>query len=170
MEESRKRHLQKYSGFLVFWVPVNQLPAVSQERRDPGKELKMPFESESLTSLIIGAAIEVHRQLGPGFLESVYENALVIELRKRGLKTEQQKTIHINYDGIQIGEHRLDLLVEDTVIVELKTVHKVEDIHFAIVKSYLRASGLHDGLILNFAKMTLEIKHVFSSSTAAAPD
>ena len=66
----------------------------------------MPFENEGLTSEIIGAAIEVHRQLGPGFLESVYENALVTELRKRGMKVEQQRTISIFYDGYQVGEHR----------------------------------------------------------------
>ena len=68
---------------------------------------------------MIGAAIEVHRLLGPGFLESVYENALVLELRKRGLKAEQQKEILIRYDAVEVGKHRLDLFVEDEIVVDL---------------------------------------------------
>ena len=120
----------------------------------------MTLEHEELTEKIIGAAIEVHRRLGPGFVESVYENALVIELRKRGLKVEQQREVVISYDGEEVGRHRLDLFVEDTFVVELKTVKNLEDIHFAIVKSYLRAVGKEHGLLLNFAKVTLEARRV----------
>ncbi len=122
----------------------------------------MALEHEALTGNIIAAAIEVHRQLGPGFIEAVYENAFVLELKKRGMKVDQQKEIHINYDGVEVGQHRLDLLIEDTIVVELKAVHNLEDIHYAIVKSYLRATGKEHGLLLNFAKTTLEVKRVIN--------
>jgi GxxExxY protein len=120
----------------------------------------MDMEFKELTEKIIGAAIEVHRRLGPGFLESIYEKSLVLELRKRGLSTQEQLEIVIQYDNIEVGKHRLDLLVADTIIVELKTVKELDDIHFAIVKSYLRAANLRHGLLLNFAKPTLEVKRV----------
>jgi GxxExxY protein len=90
----------------------------------------MELEHKELTERIIGAAIEVHRRLGPGFLESIYEHALVLELQKRGLATEQQLEVSIEYDGIEVGKHRLDLLVESTIVVELKTVKDLTDIHF----------------------------------------
>jgi len=79
----------------------------------------------------------VHRQLGPGF--TIYENARVIELRNRGLTLSQQTSVVITYDGVEVGKHRLDLLVEDTIIVELKAVKNLQSVHFAVVKSYLRA-------------------------------
>jgi len=122
----------------------------------------MPLEFEDLTAKIIGAAIEVHRSLGPGFLESVYENALVLELRKRGLKAEQQKEILIRYDAVEVGKHRLDLFVEDEIVVDLKTVKCFDDIHFAVVKSQLRADGRKHGPLLNFANVKLEVKRVIS--------
>ena len=75
----------------------------------------MPLEHEELTERIIGAAIEVHKRLGPGFLESIYEDALVVELRKRGLNVEPQVEISIRYDDFEVGKHRLDLLVEKTI-------------------------------------------------------
>ena len=120
----------------------------------------MPLEHEALTQQIIGAAIEVHKRLGPGFLESIYEGALVIELNKRGLLAEKQVEVTIEYDAQEVGRHRLDLFVERTFVVELKTVKEFEDIHFAIVKSYLRAVNREHGLLLNFARTTLEIKRV----------
>ena len=120
----------------------------------------MKLEHEDLTEKIIKAAIDVHRRLGPGFLEAIYENALIIELQKRGLKVEQQVEVAIEYDGVEVGRHRLDLLVEDTIVVELKAIKNLEDIHFAIVKSYLRSVGKEHGLLLNFTKVTLEPKRV----------
>lgn len=120
----------------------------------------MKLEHEDLTGKIIAAAVDVHRKLGPGFLESIYENALIIELRKRGLKVEQQVEVIIEYDGVDVGRHRLDLLVEDTIVVELKTIKNLEDIHFAIVKSYLKAVKKEHGLLLNFANVKLEPKRV----------
>lgn len=120
----------------------------------------MELEHKELTEKLIGAAIEVHRRLGPGFLESIYENALVIELRKQGLSVQQQFEVLIEYDGIEIGRHRLDLMVESTIVLELKTVKEFDDVHFAIVKSYLRAAKRRHGLLVNFAKATLEVKRV----------
>jgi GxxExxY protein len=121
------------------------------------------LEHQEITEKIIGAAIEIHKTLGPGFIESIYENALIIELRKRKLKVQQQLEIPVKYDGIEVGKHRLDLLVEDIIVVELKAIKNLDDIHFAIVRSYLRATGQKHGLLLNFAKTTLEIKRVIAS-------
>jgi len=79
----------------------------------PGKEL----EHEELTEKIIGCAIEVHKKLGPGFIESIYENAFVIELQRKGVPFERQKEVVINYDGDEVGRHRLDLIVADTLLL-----------------------------------------------------
>lgn len=124
----------------------------------------MPLEHEDLTGKIIGAAIEVHRQLGPGFIESIYENALVYELRNRGVKLEQQLEVPILYNGqIEVGKHRLDLLVESEIVVDLKAISELLDVHFAIVRSQLRAVKRKHGLLLNFAKVTLEAKRVIAA-------
>src|ERR1700704_4151567 len=100
------------------------------------------MEHAGLTSRIIGAAIDVHRALGPGFLEIIYERALLIELRRRAIHVESQVEIRVIYNGVPVGEHILDLLVEQTIVVELKAIKNLEDIHFATVRSYLRAAGL----------------------------
>ena len=118
------------------------------------------LEHEKLTEQIIGCAIEVHKRLGPGFLESIYENAFVLELRKRKLQVEQQREVIVKYDGVEIGRHRLDLIVADTIVVELKAVKNIEDIHFAVVRSYLKALGKEHGLLINFSKPVLEVKRV----------
>jgi GxxExxY protein len=115
---------------------------------------------EELSKKIIGAAIEVHRELGPGFLENIYEEALKLELSEHRLHYDSQKEIKIMYLGVEIGTHRLDLLVENKIIVELKAVKEFADIHFAQLRSYLKATGLKVGLLLNFAKPSLEIKRV----------
>jgi GxxExxY protein len=122
----------------------------------------MSLEHEALTERIIGGAIEVHRRLGPGFLEKVYENALKLELLKRGLAIEMQKEIIITYDGMEWGRHYLDLFVENIIVVELKAIKNLEDIHFATVRSYLRAVQRKHGLLLNFAKPILEIRRVIA--------
>jgi len=121
---------------------------------------------EELTGRIIGCALEVHRALGPGFLESIYEAALVIELKRVGLGVEQQKPLAIYYRDTLIGEHRLDLLVEKVIVVELKAIAELADIHFAIVRSYLKAADLEHGLLLNFAAMPLTVKRVIRSVPA----
>jgi GxxExxY protein len=122
----------------------------------------MPLAHEELTEKIIGGAIEVHRRLGPGFLESIYESALVIELRKRGLNVQPQVEIPIRYDGVEVGRHILDLLVESTIVVELKAIKDLDDIHFGIVRSYLRAAARDHGLLLNFGKLILDVKRVLA--------
>ena len=110
---------------------------------------------KELTSKIIEAAIEVHRILGPGFLESVYETALAHEFNLRGIPYERQKRIPIIYKDIVAGEHRLDLLVDGKVVVELKAIKDFEDIHYATILSYLRATDIHVGLLINFNKPRL---------------
>jgi GxxExxY protein len=118
------------------------------------------LEHESLTEKIIGCAITVHKKLGPGFLESIYENAFIIELQKQNLQVERQREVVIKYDDFEVGRHRLDLIVNDTIVVELKAVKNIEDIHFAIVKSYLKALGKEHGLLINFSKPILQVKRV----------
>ena len=115
---------------------------------------------KELSGRVIDAAIVVHKALGPGYLESFYEEALCIELAHRGIGFERQKPVPITYRGIQIGEHRVDLLVEGVLLLELKAVAALEDVFFAIGRSYLKALGLPDGLILNFAAMPLEIRRI----------
>jgi GxxExxY protein len=120
------------------------------------------LEHEELTERIIGCAIEVHRTLGPGFIESVYQRAMAIELRKRGVEFQAEVPVPILYGGEKVGEHRLDLLVEKQIVVELKSVKSFEDVHFSVVKSYLKAIGRKHGLLLNFAAPTLQIKRVIA--------
>src|ERR1700690_2538456 len=115
---------------------------------------------DELTGRIIACAIEVHKALGPGFLESIYEASLVVELHRAGLRVEQQKSLPIYYREVLVGEHRLDLLVGDLIVVELKAISNLEDIHFAVVRSYLKAVGVGHGLLLNFASMPLTVKRV----------
>ncbi|PYJ39245.1 MAG: GxxExxY protein [Verrucomicrobia bacterium] len=129
---------------------------MSEESRNEGKELR----HSEITDVIIAAAIAVHRDLGPGFLESIYEQALGVEFALRGTAFVRQKPIPLFYRDHQIGEHRLDFLVEDKIVVELKAVEALENVHFAIVRSYLKAAGLADGLILNFSTMPLTVKRV----------
>lgn len=110
-----------------------------------------------LTEGIIGAAYQVHRVLGAGFLEKVYENALVIECRERGLAVRQQVPTPVWYREHLVGEHVCDVLVEDTILVEVKAVKQLLDVHHAQVINYLRALRLEVGLLLNFGE-ALEVK------------
>ncbi len=111
---------------------------------EPSRELDL------LARQVIDAAIEVHRSLGPGFLESVYEQALGIELESRGIPFVRQPSVAVNYKGHPIGEGRLDLLVGDALVVELKAVDAIAPIHTAQVISYLKASRHQLGLLINF--------------------
>lgn len=107
--------------------------------------------SDDLTGAIIGAAIEVHRSLGPGLLESAYEACLLYELQLRGLIVEQQKPLPIFYKDVMLDcGYRLDLVVEGKVIVEIKSVAAIEPIHNAQLLSYLKLSGCKRGLLINF--------------------
>lgn len=118
------------------------------------------MELEGLTGKIIGAAITVHRSLGPGFLESVYENALALELEAQGVPFERQHTVTVVYRGVPVGQHRLDLLVDRQVVVELKALKALLPEHHAVVRAQLRAANLNHGLLLNFHAPTLEIRRV----------
>lgn len=120
----------------------------------------MSLELESLTSRVIGACIAVHREKGPGFLESIYENCLKIEFRKRGICAEFQKEVSVFYEGERVGTHKIDVLVDGVLVVELKAVKALEDIHFAQVRSYLRATNLRHGLLINFAALKLTPRRV----------
>jgi GxxExxY protein len=109
-----------------------------------------------LTEAVIGAAIEVHRELGPGLLESAYQKALVHELGLRGLRFETEKVCPVSYKGVLIEEaYRLDILVEGLVVVELKTVEALNDVHEAQVLTYLKFTGCRVGLLFNFNSATI---------------
>jgi GxxExxY protein len=123
----------------------------------------MNADSDKISDRIIGAAFEVANVLGTGLLEKVYENALVHELKKRGLLVEQQKKITIHYDGVVVGDYRSDPVVEGLIIVELKAVSRVDSIHVAQCLNYLKPTGLNLGLILNFGNPWVEIKRVVNN-------
>ncbi|MEK6544991.1 MAG: GxxExxY protein [Nitrospinota bacterium] len=115
------------------------------------KDTKDTKRSDELSNLIIGGAIEVHRVLGPGLLESAYEECLCQELSLKGISFERQKPLPVIYKGIHLDcGYRLDILVEKLVILELKAVEKIEPIHEAQLMTYLRLSGLWLGLLINF--------------------
>jgi len=110
---------------------------------------------DCLTQPIIGCAIDVHRALGPGLLEATYENALCVELQSAGLTFERQVAYPVLYRGTKVGEYRLDLLVEDNVIVELKSVEALNPLFIAQVLAYLRVTGKEVGLLFNFNAVVL---------------
>ncbi len=113
-----------------------------------------------ITEKIIGCAYLVSNELGAGFLEKVYENALLIELQKQGLQVEQQKSLQVKYNSLVVGEFFADLVVEQTVIVELKAVKAFERVHQAQLLNYLKATGIHTGLLINFGAARIGIKRM----------
>ena len=114
-----------------------------------------------LCGQVIGAAMKVHSALGPGFLESVYQNALIWELRKGGLKTDAQKPVSVYYDGQIVGAFTADILVNDSLIVELKAIQALAKPHEVQLVNYLVATGIDEGLLLNFGAEHLEFKKKF---------
>lgn len=119
----------------------------------------MEFQDKELTENIIGSAYTVHRNLGKGFLEKVYENAMVIELRELGLSVQQQTPIKVNYKGKIIGEYYADLIIENKVICELKSVETILKPHEVQLVNYLTATGKDTGLLINFSdKVTVKRK------------
>jgi len=128
------------------------------------------YPHAELTARIIAAAIEVHRHLGPGFVEPIYELALRAEFEARGTRFAKQEPVRVYYKGVLVGKHRLDMVVEDCVVVELKAVEELSSVHRAQALSYLRATGLEVALLLNFAKPTLRegIARIVCSSTASS--
>ena len=116
------------------------------------------MEHKELTEKIIGCAYQVYNKMGFGFLESVYEKCLMIELKKAGLVAEAQVPIVVEYEGENVGEFVADVLVEQTVILELKSVRRIVRAHEIQLVNYLTATGKEIGLILNFAEEKVEVK------------
>jgi GxxExxY protein len=133
---------------------------ITTENTEYTENMKEKYPYSDITGIIIKCAIEVHKTLGPGFIESIYEQALIHELKQTGLKIDHQVSAKITYKNINVGEHRLDLLVNDAVIIENKTVKEFDDIHRAQVLSYLKATGKKIGLLINFAKRKIEVKRI----------
>jgi len=120
---------------------------------------------EELSEKMIGCAYRVYNKMGYGFLESVYEKCLLIELHKAGLRAESQKSITVYYDGENVGDFVADIVVEDTIIVELKSVKQLTTAHEVQVVNYLTATGKEVGLLLNFGERKVEVKRKVRSLT-----
>jgi GxxExxY protein len=116
------------------------------------------MEEERLTREIIGCAMRVHSALGPGFLESVYQNALLHEMRKTGLAVELEKAIEVKYDGVIVGAFSADMLVEGKVMIENKAAQGITPAYEVQLVNYLTATGIEIGLLLNFGAKRLEFK------------
>jgi len=121
---------------------------------------KHRWKTNEITEVVIGAAYKVSNTLGSGFLEKVYENALAIEIRKSGLQVVQQQPIYVKYEGAVVGEFIADLLVQNEILIELKAVRALDEIHLAQCLNYLKATGLKICLLINFGNPKVEIKRV----------
>jgi len=119
-----------------------------------------PSEMSQLTERVIRCAFAVSNTLGCGFLEKVYENSLVHELRKAGIQAEQQHAIAVRYDGVVVGEYAAGLLIEGSLLVELKAVKELDDVHLAQCLNYLKATSLRLCLLMNFGKPKLEVRRI----------
>lgn len=118
------------------------------------------YPDSELTGAIIGAAMEVHRHLGNGFQEVVYQRALSIELSMRSIGYEREKEMPLSYKGLDIGTRRVDFFVENKIMVEIKAVKQLEDVHLAQAINYLEAYGMDIGLLINFGNTSLQFKRV----------
>jgi GxxExxY protein len=117
-----------------------------------------------ITGSIITCIIRVHQCLGPGFVEKIYRRALIVECARRGIRIETEKEVNIYYEGVHVGRHVLDLLVEGKVIVELKTVEALSKAHYKQVRSYLRATDLEIALLVNFADVRSDVRRIEARS------
>ena len=116
------------------------------------------YPEQELTEKILGAAFKVQNTLGCGFLEKVYENALVVELSREALRLQQQKSLQVKYEGAIVGEYLADLVVENRVIVECKAVGQLDPVHEAQLLNYLKATGIRVGLLLNFGRPKMQYR------------
>jgi GxxExxY protein len=116
---------------------------------------------ENLTKSIIGAVFKVHNTLGPGFLESVYEKSLLIELRNLGIEAKAQEPVKVYYDSQMVGDFIADVIIERELILELKAVSKLTAAHEVQLVNYLNATGIDDGLLINFGSERAEVKHKY---------
>ena len=114
-----------------------------------------------LIEAINDCAVRIRRQLPQGYLEAVYKNAMVIELRKQGLPFETEKPIKVYYDGLVVGEYKADIIVDDRLIIELKAVQYLCTAHEVQLVNYLTATGIDDGLLINFGGEKIEIRHKY---------
>ena len=112
------------------------------------------------TNIIIRCIINVHKELGPGFIESIYRNSLLIELASVGLNVEEEKEVRIFYKGKNVGIHRIDILVENHIIIELKTVESLSKAHYSQIRSYLKATGLKLGILVNFSNEKADFRRI----------
>lgn len=124
---------------------------------------KKEYQYSDLTHKIIGCAMTVHNSLGNGFQEVIYQRALSIELKKNGIDHVRELEMPIFYDGHEIGTRRVDFFVEGKVMIELKAVTKLEDVHWAQAINYLEAYGLEIGLLINFGTKKMEFKRFVNS-------
>ena len=122
----------------------------------------MSMKNEELTHKIIGCAMKVHNTLGNGFQEVIYQRALAIEMEKQGLGFKREMEMTIYYEGIDIGTRRVDFFVEEVIMVELKALIKLEDVHLAQAMNYCQAYNLPIGLLINFGAKSLEFKRVYN--------
>lgn len=121
------------------------------------------MKDKELTHNIIGAAMEVHKVLGNGFQEVVYQRALAIEMQMRGIHFEREKEMPLKYKGYDIGTRRVDFFVEDKIMVEIKAVVQLEDVHLAQAMNYLEAYNMEIGLLINFGAKSLQFKRVHNN-------
>jgi GxxExxY protein len=126
-------------------------------------EIKNPYKYSDITGTVIGCAMEVHRYLGNGFQEVIYQRALALEMQQQGLSFSREHEMQIKYKGFDIGTRRVDFFVEEKVMVEIKAVIQLEDIHLAQAINYLEAYGLEIGLLINFGSRSLQFKRVTKS-------
>ena len=121
------------------------------------------MKDKELTHNIIGAAMEVHKVLGNGFQEVVYQRALAIEMQMRGIHFEREKSMSLQYKGYDIGTRRVDFFVEDKIMVEIKAVIHLEDVHLAQAMNYVEAYNMEIGLLINFGAKSLQFKRVHNN-------
>lgn len=135
---------------------------MGRSRYPEGSMKAVTDAEERLTGRIIGSAMEVHRVLGPGFLESIYHEALVHQLGLDGISCQSELEIKVSYKGMLLGRQRIDLLVESEVVLELKAISDINSVHKAQLMSYLRSMGHRVGLLLNFDRELLQVRRVLN--------
>jgi GxxExxY protein len=120
----------------------------------------MELIHKELVYQVVGCAMKVHRELGYGFLEKVYENSLMLLLKKEGITVKQQHPVPVYFEGETVGEYFADILIEDKILIELKTVEKISKVHYAQLLNYLKATGIQLGLLINFGPQKLEYERL----------
>ena len=139
---------------------MNPSPEKSSKSSNQANQSSDNYSHGNLTRRIIGCAMKVHSTLGNGFQEVIYQRALAIEMEYEGLKFEREKEMPIYYRGESIGTRRVDFFVEGLVLVELKAIIQLEDVHLAQAMNYLEAYGMKVGLLINFGARSLEFKRI----------